>query len=224
MAKEKRATWWKMFYHQRAAIESVSDEDAGAGLKAAFRYFDGEDISPESLTAQAFTVFCVIRPYIDESFQDYNSCIESGKRGARNRWGKDSPPIDPHSPPIGCLREAEADILSSKDDRESRADKPCTPTRKKYGQYGWVKLTDSDYNRLLNDLGETEVKRCIAYVDESAQSNGNKNKWKDWNLVIRRCHCDGWGLSQQQSQPPQQPRRTGRLIVDEDGEERVIFE
>lgn len=26
--KEKRATWWKMLYHQRAAISSVSDADA----------------------------------------------------------------------------------------------------------------------------------------------------------------------------------------------------
>ena len=66
MAKEKRATWWKMFYHQRAVVESVSDADAGSGLKAAFRYFDGEDIDPMQLSPAAFTVFCVIRPYIDE--------------------------------------------------------------------------------------------------------------------------------------------------------------
>lgn len=66
--------------------------------------------------------------------------------------------------------------------------------RKKYGQYGWVKLTDEEYSRLLNDFGQTEVERCIAYIDESAQSTGNKNKWRDWNLVVRRCHRDGWGL------------------------------
>lgn len=87
MAKEKRATWWKMFYHQRAAIESVSDEDAGRGLKAAFRYFDGEPISPEELTQAAFLVFCVMRPYIDESKQDYAAAVESGKRGGEKRWG-----------------------------------------------------------------------------------------------------------------------------------------
>ena len=61
-----------------------------------------------------------------------------------------------------------------------------------------MKLTDSDYSRLLNDLGQAEVERCIAYIDESAQATGNKNRWRDWNLVIRRCHRDGWGLSQQQ--------------------------
>lgn len=88
MAKEKRATWWKMFSHQRAAIESVSDEDAGSGLKAAFRYFDGESIYQDELTAQAFTVFCVIRPYIDESRRDYEASVAKGKEGADKRWGK----------------------------------------------------------------------------------------------------------------------------------------
>ncbi len=88
MAKEKRATWWKMFCHQRAAIESVSNEDAGKGLKAAFRYFDGEDIQPDDLPPAAFTVFCVMRPYMDESKRDYECAVENGRTGASNRWGK----------------------------------------------------------------------------------------------------------------------------------------
>ncbi len=88
MAKAKRATWWKMFSHQRAAVESVSDEAAGSGLKAAFRYFDGEEISPEELSPQAFTVFCVIRPYIDESMRDYAESVARGKEGAGKRWSE----------------------------------------------------------------------------------------------------------------------------------------
>ena len=85
MPKIKRATWWKMFYHQRAVIESISDEEVGKGLKAAFRYFDGEDIGRENLTQQAFTVFCVMRPYIDESIQDYEKSVEQGRKGANKR-------------------------------------------------------------------------------------------------------------------------------------------
>lgn len=76
-----------MFYHQRAAIESVSDEDAGKGLKAAFRYFDGDPVFPEDLTQAAFVVFCVMRPYIDESKQDYAAAVENGKKGGDKRWG-----------------------------------------------------------------------------------------------------------------------------------------
>ena len=56
-----------------------------------------------------------------------------------------------------------------------------------------MKLTDGQYAKLVAAFGETEVMRAIAYVDESAQSNGNKNKWKDWNLVVRKCIRDGWG-------------------------------
>ncbi|MCM1439189.1 MAG: hypothetical protein NC131_08305 [Roseburia sp.] len=70
---------------------------------------------------------------------------------------------------------------------------PERKVRHKYGEYGWVRLTDDEYDRLAADLGQDELERCIAYIDESAQSNGNKNKWKDWNLVIRKCSRDGWG-------------------------------
>lgn len=89
MAKEKRATWWKMFAHQRAAIEAVSDAEVGKGLKAAFRYFDGEPIKADDLSQAAFIVFSVIRPYIDEARADYTESVKAGRQGANKRWGKD---------------------------------------------------------------------------------------------------------------------------------------
>ena len=86
MAREARATWWKKLYHQRAAVSSVSDADAGQGLKAAFAYFDGESVEFDDLTPGAFTVFCVIRPYIDESMRDFQASVEAGRIGAQKRW------------------------------------------------------------------------------------------------------------------------------------------
>lgn len=71
--------------------------------------------------------------------------------------------------------------------------------RHKRGEYGWVKLTDEEFERLRHELGDEELQRCIAYIDESAQATGNKNKWKDWNLVIRKCNRDSWGLSRRQA-------------------------
>lgn len=81
---------------------------------------------------------------------------------------------------------------------------------RKRGMYGWVRLTDGQYSKLVADFGEVEVRRAIAYVDESAQSNGNKNKWKDWNLVVRKCIRDGWGLrgAGKQQKPIPAPQRT----------------
>ena len=83
-------------------------------------------------------------------------------------------------------------------DRESKAQAPALPLDK-YGQYGWVKLSKEQYSSLVKDFGEAETKRCIAYVDESAQATGNKNKWKDWNLVVRKCHRQNWGLDKKQT-------------------------
>ena len=83
--------------------------------------------------------------------------------------------------------------------------KPAKEERHKYGQYGWVKLTDKEHEKLLKDLGQTELERCITYIDESAQGNGNKNKWKDWNLVIRRCHRERWGIHYGSQPPPPPP-------------------
>ena len=46
-----------------------------------------------------------------------------------------------------------------------------------------------------------ELLRCIEYIDESAQLTGNKNKWKDWNLVIRKCSRDKWGIREGEDKP-----------------------
>ena len=67
------------------------------------------------------------------------------------------------------------------------------PSKKSFGQYGWVKLTDEEYTAIVTSLGKAEAERCIQYVDECAQGTGNKNKSRDWNLVERKCSRDGWG-------------------------------
>lgn len=74
--------------------------------------------------------------------------------------------------------------------KRAKSDAP----QRAYGEFGWVKLTDIQYAKLLEEMGEAELNRCIDYVDKSAQKTTNKNKWKDWNLVVRCCHREGWGL------------------------------
>ena len=61
-----------------------------------------------------------------------------------------------------------------------------------FGEFGWVKLTDQQYDKLLERLGYEELHRCITYVDEAAQSTNNRNRWKDWYLILRRCHENRW--------------------------------
>lgn len=94
---------------------------------------------------------------------------------------------------ISSLSYSSSNSISNSNVEEPKEAVEKKEARKKYGQYGWVKLTDAEYERLLSELGQAELDRCIAYIDESAQSNGNKNKWKDWNLVVRKCSRQGWG-------------------------------
>lgn len=92
------------------------------------------------------------------------------------------------------------------------------PKRHKHGANGWVLLTDEQYQKLLHDLGPAELERCITYVDESAQITKNKNGWKDWNLVVRRCHREQWGAKypkQKASEQPVQRKKTFSEILAE---------
>lgn len=162
--------------------------------------------------APAFTgagkcVWPFIKPDLDQAKAKYAASVVNGAKG-----GKRKPSTNPAEPngnpgvtqgipstnpaePMSMTMSKTMTSLSSSEDRESTP-APAKQTRTPRGAFGWVRLTDDEYNRLLNDLGEDEVKRCIAYVDESAQTTGNKNKWRDWNLVVRKCSRQGWGLPQ----------------------------
>lgn len=88
---KKRPSWFKMFLSQKALIDSVTDEEAGQAIKAVYRYFDsgfetGE--IPGNLSPMVFSVFMCLKPYIDESFEEYRMSVENGLRGANARWGE----------------------------------------------------------------------------------------------------------------------------------------
>ena len=57
------------------------------------------------------------------------------------------------------------------------------------------------------DVGE--LARCIAYIDQSAQSTGNRNHWQDWALILRRCSREQWGIRQEKPVPKKQDETIG---------------
>ena len=56
-----------------------------------------------------------------------------------------------------------------------------------------MKLSRAEHEQLQHQLGREELQRCIDYLDESCQKTGNKNRWKDFGLMIRKCSEEGWG-------------------------------
>lgn len=64
--------------------------------------------------------------------------------------------------------------------------------KEKYGTYGRVKLTTDEYLRLVNEFGEEFIKQQIELLDEYVESNNNKNKYSNFNLVLRKSIRENW--------------------------------
>lgn len=64
--------------------------------------------------------------------------------------------------------------------------------KEKYGTYGRVKLTIDEYLKLVNDFGEEYINKQIELLDEYIQMNNNKNKYTDFNLVLRKSIREKW--------------------------------
>lgn len=202
-----------LYFSILPALDSLPPASAGTLLLAAMHYAqDGKEPVFEDATL-AFA-WALLKPSIDRDGEVYDEkrlrgewmtyCRQCKRDGNESvdfetwrqrtvtgplRTDTDTKPISVSIPDSVSVSDSNKGIV---------ADKPPTPARRKYGTYGWVRLTDDERARLEHDLGAVELARCIAYIDESAQGNGNKNRWKDWNLVIRRCSREGWGCTRAQ--------------------------
>ena len=61
-----------------------------------------------------------------------------------------------------------------------------------FGTYNRIKLTQSQYDKLCKDYNKELIDKMINSLDEYVQSNNNKNKYKDFNLVIRKAIRENW--------------------------------
>jgi hypothetical protein len=75
--------------------------------------------------------------------------------------------------------------------------------KKKYGEYKNVKLTDREYQRLLDEWGETTLKAMIKELDEGIQMKRTKYSYSDHNLAIRK-----WKRNRDNN-------RTGKTLFDD---------
>ena len=185
-----------VIYHELLNwLEPYADTERGRILTAMLKYsMTGE--SPELSGNERF-VWPAIRDKIDRDKEAYASkCKQLATNASKGHQkvaeGYNSSPTETGT---GTEDETEAVTETATGTKAVTKGKSSSKsTLHTYGQYGWIKLTDVEYQRLQKDLGTEELERCIAYVDESAQGTHNKNKWADWNLIIRKCARLGWGL------------------------------
>lgn len=65
-------------------------------------------------------------------------------------------------------------------------------THHKFGTYGRIHLTDKQYQKLIEDFSKEVVDTKINQLDEYVEMNNNKNKYKNFNLVLRKAIRENW--------------------------------
>lgn len=141
-----------------------------------------DDVEPDGLSPMAAALFLLVRPSLDASAKM--------SAGGKKRAKRPQPAAEDPAPQAEPREEPAPEEAPS--EKKAPA-KPPAPPKKARAPYGWVKLTDAEYERLCRDLGEAEATYWIRLVDEMAQSTYNKNGWKDWNLTVRRAAREKWG-------------------------------
>ena len=100
------------------------------------------------------------------------------------------------------------DVYTGKDsigkisiDNKKEINKEKNIKKEKYGTYGRVKLTIDEYLRLADEFGEDFIKKQIELLDEYIESNNNKNKYTNFNLVLRKSIRENWFNKKQEDIP-----------------------
>lgn len=75
--------------------------------------------------------------------------------------------------------------------------------RHKHGEYKHVLLTDEQYQKLLDDLGESKLTEYIKKVDEYCQQYGKS--YKDYNLTIRKWFNKDGGVTKEKYESGDNP-------------------
>ena len=61
-----------------------------------------------------------------------------------------------------------------------------------FGEYKRVKLKQKEYDKLIEEYGKEYVDFITDRLDEYVESNNTKNKYKNFNLVIRKAIRENW--------------------------------
>ena len=156
--------------------------------------FDG--IEPEEFDDVLQVVWTLVQDDLDFARKRYETSVSNGKKGGRKK--KQEPTETQNNPVEGktiskSITESNTISISNTDTKESvSAVADVSVSKRTFGEFGWIRLSDQQYADLEREMGTEELRRCIHYIDESAQTTGNRNNWLDWHMVLRRCYRNRW--------------------------------
>lgn len=203
----------------------LTDSQLGKLMLIMMAYqFDG--VEPTEVPRALRVVWVFLRKDLDDARHRYEVSVQNGRKGGRKKkTALEEPEETRHDPEKTCLNPEEgksmsrsrsismsmSDIYNGSAPASSGEEAGLSLEKKAYGEFGWIRLTDRQYEDLESRMGLKELGRCITYIDEAAQTTGNRNRWKDWYLVLRRCYENRWYEPKPQTNEPIPKGASGEL-------------
>lgn len=94
-------------------------------------------------------------------------------------------------------------------------DKNRIDKKYKYGEYNRVELTQNEYEKLCSDFGKDFIDNQITLLDEYVESNNNKNKYKNFNLVLRKSIRENWFIKQSFTTTKENKKNNNSISTDD---------
>lgn len=220
-------------YLQMLEDAELSDPQMGKLMWIMMRYqFRGQ--VPETVPKGLRTVWTFIRKDLDDARHVYEVKSKSGRKGGLAKKN-----LSVGLLPTSDITEKKQEQSKKKQEESismsmsmststststsmsTSTDRGSAPARggagvcgekKSFGEFGWVRLTDGQYEKLAAWMGYEELNRCITYIDELAQSTGNRRGWKDWYLILRRCYDKRWYETGCRNPKPEIPKGASGVL------------
>ena len=159
-----------------------------------------EEKEPETVPKSLKMAWSFLHKDLDDARNHYETRVQNGKKGGRKKNRKEPNKTEENRGKVISTSTSTTTSTTASASMSTSINTGSAPAvaagvcgeKNSFGEFGWIKLTDAQYEKLITMMGEEELNRCIVYIDELAQSTGNRSRWKDWYLILRRCHEKRW--------------------------------
>ncbi len=171
------------FVFYKSFYESIKELELTDQVKIYNAIFEYEFYNNEvELNGISKSIFTLVLPQLEANNKRY----ENGKKGGRPK-NQTETKTKPKQNQTETKVEPNVNVNVNVNDNKKKNIK-----KKKFGEFGRVLLTEAEYEKLITDFGENFIKEQIKLLDEYVESNDNKNKYKNFNLVLRKSINENW--------------------------------
>lgn len=164
--------FYRSFYEAIACLDKEQKADC---LDAVAQYaLDGVELETDGIVKALFISF---KPQIDANNRRY----ENGCKGGKPKHNQNVTKVIPNT------NQSDTKDIPKEKDKEKDKDKDKEKVKEvktAYGEYAHVKLTKTEYQKMISDFGQDKTDKAIKFFDEYIEDKGYKSK--SHNLAMRR--------------------------------------